>query len=312
LSTFSDQIAKLIAISSRREHQLSTDGSVERMLRVAFETFAQREQCLQLRFCDNEFDAIGTRGILYDKALRENLVWLLDWKTIFEQTIRAVTSQNCKITRLEIDERSRDDSVNESGLCTDDIEQEISRLCSQLAYLDINSWNDDVETTMKSTKRMVSAARNLRFLDLVGFGQWVYPIRDCLQQILGCVASTSLQTISIHEFQMSEQELLGFLGRQRGTLQELCLSEGCLLTGSCISLVAWIRDNLPDLVDLELSDICQSRSQRTCVDNEHKSYFIRRGEDMRAGLTNILDRKCERKVKKEDNGGSEQVEEDDV
>jgi len=316
---YSTQVTQLVAkcvVKARKEHQLSTDGSVERMLSVAFKAFAQREQCLQLEFRDRELNAIGVKEIWHDKTIEECLVWRLDWKTTLEQTIRAVTRHNCRITKLEIDERSRDNSEHASSLCTDDIEQDVASLCSQLTHLDIYSWNDGIETTMKSAKRMVSAAKNLTSLDLLGFSHLDYLLRGTLQQTLKCVASTSLEHIFLLDFQISERELIEFLGRQRGTLQVLCLYEGCLLTGSCKSLVSWLRDNMPGLLQLELEDICQYHDDQTnCRDETYRSYWVHRGEDMRARLTDILDGKCEQEpeeVKEGESAEVEQVEGNDV
>ncbi|KAI4755843.1 hypothetical protein E4T52_12055 [Aureobasidium sp. EXF-3400] len=284
----------------RKEREPMNDGSAGRMLGIAFKAFAQREQPLQLKICDREFHTIGARDLVYSKAFQQNLVWRLDWQTTIEQTIRAITSQGCKVTALLIDGQTRANLVNDSVLHTDNIEQQLSCLCSNLAHLEIEFHDFDIGTTSDSVERMVSTARNLKSLILKRLGMWDYSNRHCVPKILECVASTSLSTIVLAEFQMSESELLGFLGRQRDALRNLQLHDSCLLTGSCMSLIAWIRDNLPGLVQLELWDICDSADHTICAGDEPKRYCVRRGHDMQVCLTRILDGKGEKQVKPKD------------
>ena len=147
---------------------------------------------------------------------------------------------------------------------------------------------------------MVSAARKLKALNVMRLNNWDYSNRRYLPEILKCVASTSLETIFLHEFQMSEADLLGFLGKQRETLKELLLMEACLLTGSCMSLVAWIKNNVPGLVALRLYGICESTDHPSCCDwNERKSYCVNRDDNMQVCLANILAGKYKKKVWKE-------------
>jgi hypothetical protein len=295
----STEMIKLVAthlVRSRKEHELNTNGSFERMLSVAFKAFAQREQCLQLRFCDDEIDTLGEPDPLHDNAFRKYLVWRLDWKTTIEQTIRAVTSQDCKVDGITVDAVSRDNSVADSSLCINSIKHEMSSLCSQLSRLEISFTHDDIESTTKSVQLMVSAARNLKHLSLIGIDRFVNSPQSHVQMILQCVASTSLESISLYCFNLSETGLIGFLGRQRDTLQEITLLEGCLLTGSCMSLITWIKDNMLGLKELEIFKVCFEH-HTMCNDSKRKTYTVGRDKDMKASLDDILDGKCEKDVK---------------
>jgi hypothetical protein len=288
----------------RRRPELITSESAERLLSVAFKAFAQRQQSLKLHFSDDGPNAIGVTDCLYYEAFEESSVR----HRSIAPTIRAVTSHGCKITGLLIDDERRLNSLNDPSLYTDDIEQQLSSLCSNLAYLDLMFWYNDTEFTSRSLKRMVSAARNLRSLNLMRQGEWDYSISHYLPEILKSVASTSLETIMIDAFRIPEPELFEFLGRQSGKLRDLHLMSGCILTGSCMSLIAWIRDNLPGLMYLELWEICTSGDHDTCDWTEAKSYRICRGEDMQACLTDILNGRTENEVKVQRFGGTVSVE----
>ncbi|KAI4849423.1 hypothetical protein E4T44_03357 [Aureobasidium sp. EXF-8845] len=171
----------------RKDRGPITDGRVERMLSVAFKAFADRGQCLRL-----VISTLGARNLVRDRTIDKYLSWHLDWKTTIEQTVKAVTLQGCKITEFSVDKRGRGESKNKSGLCTDDIEQELSCLCSNVATLQFAFGNNDFESTSKSVKRMVSAAKDLKFLKLVWSDQWDPILEASLQEILTAVASTSL------------------------------------------------------------------------------------------------------------------------
>jgi hypothetical protein len=303
---------------SRKELELRTDGSAERMLSVAFKAFAQREQRFQLQFCDNESNAVGAKDLIPDQLLGQDIIFNLDWKTTIERTIRVVTSHGCRVTGLLISESDRYESENDTSMGTDDVEQQLSSLCSHLTYLEVTFSHSDIDTTLDSVKRMVSAATNLNFLHLMKLGAWDSTTSTDVPEVLKCVASTSLETIEIAEFQAFEGELHEFLRRQRDTLRDLKLLSGCLLAGSCMSLIAWIKDNLPNLVSLELWEICGSTDHADCPEEDLKSYHIRRDEDMQLCLARILDGKYEKDVKVEEidetgqvkvgNDGPEQVE----
>jgi hypothetical protein len=267
--------------------ELMTSEIAERLLTVAFEAFAQRQQSLELHFSDEGPIAIGARDHVYLEAYQEDSIR----HTSIARIIRAVTSHGCRVTGLLFDDDRRLNSLNDSSLHNDDIEQQLSSLCSNLAFLEIIFWHNDTEFTLRSIKRMVSAARNLKYLTLERRGQRNYSVSNYLPEILKCVVSTSLETIIIEEFRISELELVEFLGRQSGRLRNLHLLCGCILAGSCMSLIAWIRDNLPGLVQLELWEICNLGHHTHCDWNEAKSYHICPGEDMQACLTNILDGK---------------------
>lgn len=118
-----------------KERKPMTDGSAERTLSIAFKAFAQRGQRFQLKISDREYHTIGQRDLVRAKTFREHLVWHLDWKTTFEQTIRAATIHDCKITALMIDGQAREHFVNDSGLEANDIKQQLSFLCLNLAHL---------------------------------------------------------------------------------------------------------------------------------------------------------------------------------
>jgi hypothetical protein len=293
---------------SRKEAKLRADGGAERMLSVAFNAFAQRNQGFELQFCQYESDAIGAIDLMHNKSLGHTKAWRLDWTTTIQQTMRAVTSQGCNITALLINESARQDCVNDSGLCTDEIRQQLGAFCSKLARLKIWLYHMDHESTLRSVKRMVSTAENLKTLNLMKVGEWdPYHLPDVLE----CVTSTTLETVVIAEWQMWEPELEEFLIEQRNTLQELQLLGGCLTLGSCRSLVAWIRDNLPHLVRLELWEICDAAGHENCSMSEYKSYNVQRGENMQLWLARILDGTYERDVvvKDEDVDSTERVEE---
>jgi hypothetical protein len=311
--TGSIEIASTYLNTNRNPCELRACESAEQLLSVAFEAFAQRGQCLKLQFCNDESNAIAARGPIYNEADEGisfwELDWELDWTTTMERTVKAVISRGCTVTELSIEESGPQRCVPSSGLCTDKIEPQLGSLCSQLARLEICYYDDGVEHTSRSMRCMVSTAQNLKSLNLMRLCNWgdldphIYP------EVLGCVLSTCLETIVIGEFQISQQELLAFLGRQTSTLRDLQLLGGCVFAGSCMSLIAWIKDNLPGLVYLELWEICDNPDFETC-NGDTKSYCVRRGNDMQACLADILDGKYEKGVKVEEVDGSEQAEED--
>jgi hypothetical protein len=217
-STEMIKLVKTYLVRSRKDHELSSNGSFERMLRVAFKAIVQREQCLQLQFCDNEYNAIGTIDPLRETAFRKCLIRRLD--------SRAVTSQGCNVAGFSINGVNRDNSVAVSNLCANSIKQEISSLCSQLSRLEISFTHDDVESTTKSAKCMVSAACNLTHLRLLGIDSGFFSPPSYVQSILDCVASTSLESILLYGFNLSNTELIGFLDLHRDTLEEINLIAG--------------------------------------------------------------------------------------
>jgi hypothetical protein len=285
----------------RKLRELVTSKRAERLLGVAFKAFGQRQQSLQLHFTDEGPNAVGVRDYMFYDAFEQSSI---QHKSI-AGTISAVTRHGCKIIGLLINDDRRLNSLNDPSLYKDNIEQLLSSLCSNLAYLEIVFHNNDTEFTLRSLKRMVSAARNLRSLTLMRLGEWNYSTLNYLAEILKCLASASLEVIMIDWFRISEPELLEFLGRQSGSLRELHLSSGCILTGSCMSLIAWIKDNLPGLVHLELWEMCRASDHDSCFGKKAKSYRICRGEDMQACLANILDGKTENEVKVLKYGGTE-------
>ncbi|KAH0291177.1 hypothetical protein M436DRAFT_85565 [Aureobasidium namibiae CBS 147.97] len=285
--------------------------SAEPLLGVAFKAFAQREQHLKLEFCDNERNVVGPRDALNNLALGQVSMWILDWTTAIERTINAVTSHGCTVTELSIHEGGLKRCVSEYSLHTDHFETPLGSLCTQLARLDICLYDDGIGSVSKSVKCMVSTARNLRFLNLERLCNWDDLEPQHYPEVLGCVLSQCLKGIVIGEFQISEQELLEFLGRQRDTLQNLQLLGGCLLEGSCMSLIAWIRDKLPSLAYLEFWEICDAHDHTDCELAPTRSYCVHRDEDMQACLADILNGKCEKKVKVKEAYESEQNEEDD-
>ena len=295
-------------LATRQKLRRAEEGA-EQLLSVAFEAFAQRGQCLKLQFCDDESNAMAAKDPMHNVAVDRISFWKLDWTKTIERTVKAVTGRGCTITELSIEESDLQRCAVTSGVCTDNIESQLGSLCSHLARLEICLYDDGIEHTSKSVECMVSTAKNLKSLNLMRLCSWGDLRPHSYPGILSCVLSTHLETIVIGEFQIPQQELLVFLGRQRGALKNLQLLGGCISTRSCMSLVAWIRDNLPGLVHLELWEICGHPDFEIC-NGYTKSYCVRRGNDMQACLADILDGKYEKGVKVEEVDGSEQAEED--
>jgi hypothetical protein len=291
----------------RMETKLRTDGSAERMLGVAFKAFAQRHQSFQLQFGQNESNAIGAIDLMHHLSLGETKAWRLDWKMTVQRTMRAITGQGCNVTALSIDDYAAGDCVYDSGLCTNEIKQQLSSLCLQLERLEIWFFHTDTESTLTSVKRMVSAATNLRSLHLMKLSPDGSSTSQEVPDVLEYVASTSLETIVIAEFQAFDGELYDFFSTQRDTLRDLRLLGGCLIIGSCMSLIGWIKDNLPNLVDLELRDICGSNNHADCREEDFKSYHIRCGENMQLCLARILEGNYEKDGKVEEIDEMEQA-----
>ncbi|THY22839.1 hypothetical protein D6D00_06571 [Aureobasidium pullulans] len=85
--------------------------------------------------------------------------------------------------------------------------------------------------------------------------------------------------------------LTAFIKQHSATLHDLQLHEVCLITGSCMSLIAWIKDNLPCLKYLEIDEMCEHGSKTICDDDALKSYWAGYGKekDVQVSLANMLD-----------------------
>jgi hypothetical protein len=289
----SREVIRTFLNRSYEERELDDEFHVERMLNTAFKAFAQRKQSISLGFRQHEWNAIGARNLILAKYPGEVQIWQPKWKIVVERTTRAVFDQGCKIYGLRFEHLKREDFDDDSGLCTDGIKHQLSSICSQLSFLDVEFQSGAIETTAESVEHMVSEAKNLEILHLYQIGNELHIHSHYFRNILNCVASSSLQNIVLNTFQLSEAQLFAFLGRQRGTLRILSLSEGCLLTGNCMSLIAWIRDNVPGLVYLELEEIYVSPDHTICGGEATKSYLVDGNEDMQARLADILNGRWE-------------------
>ena len=291
--TFSGDPKVLRNFLNRSHEELElTDGiHVEPMLSAAFKAFAQRQQSIGLQFLDDESNPIGARNLMTDKTSHVNWLWHSDWKTTFERTMRAVFSQDCKITDLLLDQQDNYHSCVDIGLCTDGVENLLSSVFSQLSSLEITFHHEDIELTAQSIKRIVSASKVLKHLHMWDMGAIEYSIGEYLPNILRNVVSTSLETITFAMTHITEPELLAFLSRHRGTLRELRMVEASRLVGSCMSLMAWIKDNLHSLKYLELNQVCDSHNAPSWDHREAKSYWVTHDEDMQACLADILNGK---------------------
>jgi hypothetical protein len=133
---------------------------------------------------------------------------------------------------------------------------------------------------------------------LLGIDPGFFSPPSYVQSILDCVASTSLESILLYGFNLSNTELIGFLDLHRDTLEEINLIAGCISTGSSASLLAWIRDNMLGLKELELFQVCFD-DHTICADDARKDFLVGRGKDMQAGLADILDKMCKEGVEDE-------------
>lgn len=280
---------------SHEERELTDGKYVERMLSAAFKAFAQRQQSIGIQFLDDESNAVGARNLMTDKPFHVDWLWHSDWKTTFERTMRAVSSQGCKITDLLLDQQDGYLSCDDTGLCTDGVETQLSSVCSQLSSLEITFHHEDIESTAQSIKRIVSASKALKHLHMWDMGLIQYSIGDHLPNILRNVASTSLETITFAMTYITEPELLAFLSRHRGTLRELKMVESSRLVGSCMSLIAWVKDNLHSLECLELNQVCDLHNAPDWDHKEAKSCWVTHDEDMQACLADILNGKSNHK-----------------
>ncbi|THV88246.1 hypothetical protein D6D29_00093 [Aureobasidium pullulans] len=270
----------------REEAQLKTDGSAEQMLNVAFKAFAERKQKICLAFNDEELNIVGAQHLLSNLHFAKCTVWYLEWKETIARTIGAAFKQGCTIDRIELCETTRQDARNISACCTDGIEQELTSLCSQLDALDIDFCHQDTETTVRSAKRMVSAAPSLKSLEIYEIGDYNNANQVHIPGILKCVASKSLRTIHLGNFQISTSDLASFLARYRHLLYDLQLSYVCLVDGDCMSLIAWIKDNLPRLKELCLEGICDHDEDTLC--QKYSSCMIGVNGDVQTELAKIL------------------------
>ncbi|KAI5207229.1 hypothetical protein AUEXF2481DRAFT_442607 [Aureobasidium subglaciale EXF-2481] len=274
---------------SREEREVKADASAEGLLNIAFKALAHRGQRFHLGFCDTEGNPVGARHLLGNYQRGQTAVWHLDWKSTIAKVVRAASDQGCKIEGLEFIENGRADSRNEFGFCTDGIERPLNSLCSQLTRLEVTFMDDDVETTSRSVKRIVSAAEHLVSLSLLQMGDFNDAHRRYFSEMLDQVRSPWLKDIHLAYFQITELELFAFIGRYGSTLEDLALWYGCLLTGTCISLVARLRDNFPHLEQLLLEETCEHGAKTICDGDELKWYSVRAGEDMQDRLGEILD-----------------------
>ncbi|THW46590.1 hypothetical protein D6D21_03833 [Aureobasidium pullulans] len=270
----------------REETQLKTDGSAEQMLNIAFKAFAERKQNIRLSFSDRETNAVGAKHLLPNLHFGERTVWHLEWEETIARTIRAAFKQGCTIDKIELYETARQDARNISACCTDGIEQELTSLCFQMDALDIEFCHQDTEATVRSAKRMVSAAPSLESLYLSRIVDYINAIQVHIPSILKCVASKSLRKIHLGYFQISTSDLASFLARYRHFLYDLQLSYVCLVDGDCMSLIAWIKDNLPRLKELGLEGICDHDEDTLC--QKYPSCTIEVNGDVQTELAKIL------------------------
>ncbi|KAI5268760.1 hypothetical protein E4T47_07567 [Aureobasidium subglaciale] len=283
------RLSEVFLNRSREEREVKADASSEGMLNIAFKALAHRGQRFHLGFCDSESNPIGARHLLRNHQRDQTAIWHLDWKSTIAKVARAASDQGCKFEGLEMWETGRADSRNASGFCTDDIERPLNSLCSQLTSLKVSFMDDDVETTSRSVKRIVAAAEHLVNLSLLQMGDFNDAHRRYFSEMLNQVRSSSLKKIHLAYFQITELELFAFIGRYGSTLQDLALWYGCLLTGTCMSLVAHLRDNFPHLEQLLLEEMCEHGVKTICDEDELKWYSVRAGEDMQVRLGEILD-----------------------
>lgn len=270
----------------REENELKTDGSAEQMLNIAFKAFAERKQNIRFSFSDQETNAVGCKHLLPNLHFRERTVWHLEWEETIARTIRAAFKQGCTIDKIELCETARQDARNISACCTDGIEQELTSLCFQLDALDIEFCHQDSETTVRSAKRMVFAAPSLESLYLSRIVDYNNANQVHIPGILKCVASKSLRKIHLGNLQISTSDLASFLARYRYLLYDLQLSYVCLIDGDCMSLIAWIKDNLPRLKELCLKGICDHVEDTLC--QKYSSCMIGVNGDAQTELAKIL------------------------
>ncbi|THZ99535.1 hypothetical protein D6C82_05103 [Aureobasidium pullulans] len=166
----------------REENELKTDGSAEQMLNIAFKAFVERKQNIRLSFSDQETNAVGAKHLLPNRDFGERTVWHLEWKETIARTIKAAFKQGCTIVEIALHETGRKDAQNNSSCCTDDIEQELASVCAQLTCLTVDFEHRDIETTSRSIRRMVSAARDLSCLYLYEIA-WIKDNLPCLKYL---------------------------------------------------------------------------------------------------------------------------------
>ncbi|KAG2165359.1 hypothetical protein VTO58DRAFT_101742 [Aureobasidium pullulans] len=282
----------------REENELKTDGSAEQMLNIAFKAFAERKQDIRLSFSDQETNAVGAKHLLPNRDFGERTVWHLEWKETIARTIKAAFKQGCTIVEIALHETGRKDAQNNSSCCTDDIEQELASVCAQLTCLTVDFEHRDIETTSRSIERMVSAVKDLSWLYLHQIGEFDDSNQRYMPEILDCVAATSLEQMSLGYCRMSQSQLTAFIEKHSATLHDLQLHEACLITGSCMSLIAWIKDNLPCLKYLELDGMCEHGNKTTCDGDAFKSYWVGycKEKDVQVSLANMLDEKYDHKT----------------
>ncbi|TIA46888.1 hypothetical protein D6C79_04956 [Aureobasidium pullulans] len=268
------------------------------MLNIAFKAFAERKQNICLSFSDQETNAVGAKHLPPNRDFGERTVWHLEWKETIARTIKAAFKQGCTIVEIALRETGRKDAQNNSSCCTDDIEQELVSVCAQLTCLTVDFEHRDIETTSRSIKRMVSAAKDLSWLYLHQIGEFDDSNQRYMPEILDCVAATSLEQMSLGYCKMSQSQLTAFIEKHSATLHDLQLHEACLITGSCMSLIAWIKDNLPCLKYLELDGMCEHGNKTTCDGDAFKSYWVGYGKekDVQVSLANMLDGKYDHKT----------------
>lgn len=286
------------------EKQLG-DGDAERMLGIAFKTFAKRKQPIRLAITDDESYMLCGTTLLSNTDHKDHVPWILDWKKTTDLTIRAVHESGCKILDLEIRDEGWCYDQYASSFDTDDIAAHLESVCAQLALLDVEHNHLDLHTTSRSVKRMVKAAKHLEELYLVRMGDDSVGI---VPEIIKNVASTSLRKIFLTHFHIHSTELIVFLDIHKCTLTDVQLEDMCIENGRWKDVVAWIKDNLRHLRRLVMDTVCDHLFwAMVCHDGFARNYTIESHEDMQACLASILDGKYKHPGKIEEIVETEEV-----
>ncbi|KAG9527640.1 hypothetical protein KCU93_g5068, partial [Aureobasidium melanogenum] len=269
------------------ERHLS-DGDAERMLGTAFKTFAKRKQPIYLAITDNESNLISGATLLSNTDHKNRVPWISNWRAATDITFRAVHDSGCKILGLEIQDGEWRKNQYASSFDTDDIVAQIESVCAQLTVLQVEHHHTDTESTSKTIKRMLRAAKHLDEL-------YLYRLTDrttAVSEVIKDVGAMSLRVLCITNFKMDLSELIAVLNNQKTTLSKVELSIGCIEEGTCRDLIVWIKNHLVRLVRLELDDLCDHRTWDLCCDITN-SCIIEEHEDMQACLADILNAKRE-------------------
>ena len=172
-----------------------------------------------------------------------------------------------------------------STLCPDEIEAELATVCRQLESITINFDFGDIKATLFSTRRILSAATNLKHINLGAVSDDFHSLTK--YQVIDCISSPSIESVSLLAFAINQLDLMRFLAKHQAAIRGITLRNS-RLQGSWEPLVVWVRDHLPKLDHLEMDGVWHRLDDVVGYVQEGPLIKIVPGEDMKARINEIL------------------------